>query len=286
MGWASFLSNLYEGKLREHSDGRRWKYRAAKGVWKLERNVAVTVGNTGETGSTGSQGVIGNTGAQGTTGNTGAVGATGSTGAVGPAWQGGTVPNNTTFAGELYANQWIRSNTAAKGHYWTTTGWHIFAKDADDMCFRGGSGSCGLELTVADTTPRGYVYANTSNQVGFLTNGRSWSFRVDASKNSYTWGNMTAYSDERHKKDISTIENGLDKVNKLRGVDFTRIETEAKGQGVIAQEVQKVLPSVVLEDDLGYLSVAYGNMVGVLIEAVKELSAKVDTLEKELNKEE
>ena len=90
-------------------------------------------------------------------------------------------------------------------------------------------------------------------------------------------GNVTAYSDERLKSDIVTIPNALEKVKALRGVNFTK---DGKAStGVIAQEVQKVIPEVVQEND-DYLSVAYGNLVGVLIEAVKELSAEVEALKK------
>jgi hypothetical protein len=90
-------------------------------------------------------------------------------------------------------------------------------------------------------------------------------------------GNVTAYSDERLKSDIVTIPDALETVCKLRGVNFTK-DGEAS-TGVIAQEVQKVIPEVVLQGD-EYLSVAYGNLVGVLIEAVKELKAEVETLKK------
>jgi hypothetical protein len=66
-------------------------------------------------------------------------------------------------------------------------------------------------------------------------------------------------------------------VEKMRGVRYERIEDGKAGVGVIAQEMQEVVPEVVLEGD--NLSVAYGNLVGVLIEAVKELSARVKELE-------
>lgn len=91
-------------------------------------------------------------------------------------------------------------------------------------------------------------------------------------------GNVTAYSDERLKDNIQTIENALDKVAQLRGVSFTKGgEAEI---GVIAQEVREVIPEVVKEDsgEEKYLHVAYGNIVGVLIEAIKELKAEVDSL--------
>ena len=91
--------------------------------------------------------------------------------------------------------------------------------------------------------------------------------------------NITAYSDERLKKDVSTIENALDKTKQLRGVEFTRIADDSRSIGVIAQELEKILPELVATDDEGMKSVNYGQITGLLIEAVKELSAKVEALE-------
>ena len=90
-------------------------------------------------------------------------------------------------------------------------------------------------------------------------------------------GNITAFSDERLKTEIKTIEDALNKVKQMRGVNF--IKDEKYNTGVIAQEIQKIMPEVV-DDSHEYLSVAYGNLVGVLIEAIKELADKVDRLEK------
>ena len=91
--------------------------------------------------------------------------------------------------------------------------------------------------------------------------------------------NVTAYSDERLKDNIETIENGLDKVEQLRGVTYTRDEKESIG--VIAQEVEKILPEIVLtaDDEMGTKSVDYSRLTAVLIEAVTELSARVKELE-------
>ena len=83
---------------------------------------------------------------------------------------------------------------------------------------------------------------------------------------------VTATSDERLKSDIKTIDNALDKVMNMRGVTYT-MQAE-KGTGVIAQEVEKILPEVVVDNE--YKSVAYGNMVGVLIEAIKELKTELN----------
>ena len=91
-------------------------------------------------------------------------------------------------------------------------------------------------------------------------------------------GNVTAYSDARLKEDVRVIPDALNKVVQLRGVTFKRKDTGEHQVGVIAQEVQKVLPEAVIQSE-EYLSVAYGNLVGLLIEAIKELDAKIKVLE-------
>ena len=98
----------------------------------------------------------------------------------------------------------------------------------------------------------------------------------------YASHDIAAYSDARVKDEIETIPNALDKVNKLRGVTFVRTDegsTDKRMMGVIAQEVKDILPEVVNERESdGHYSVSYGNMVGVLIEAIKELKAEVEEL--------
>lgn len=94
--------------------------------------------------------------------------------------------------------------------------------------------------------------------------------------------NITAYSDRRVKSNIEIIPDALDKVCKLNGYTFDRTDMEcARQTGVIAQEVQEVLPEAVVEaggDEDGHLAVAYGNMVGLLIEAIKEQQKQIDEL--------
>lgn len=100
-------------------------------------------------------------------------------------------------------------------------------------------------------------------------------------------GDVTAFSDARLKKNVTTIDNALSKVLTLRGVTFDHVE-QGRGTGLIAQEVQEVLPEAVhvTPGDEGYLTVAYGNTVGLLVEAIKELTAKVQVLEERLQRHE
>ena len=110
---------------------------------------------------------------------------------------------------------------------------------------------------------------------------------MDMSGNLTMAGNVTAYSDVRLKENIEVITDALDKVNQIRGVTFTRNDHEDKERrhaGVIAQEVELVLPEVVSTDNEGIKNVAYGNMVGLLIEAIKEQQKQIDELKIEISK--
>ena len=91
---------------------------------------------------------------------------------------------------------------------------------------------------------------------------------------------VTAFSDARLKENVSTIENALDKVDNLRGVNYTHKETGKEKIGVIAQEVEEILPQIVLtaNDEMQTKSVDYGKLCAVLIEAVKELKKEVEEL--------
>ncbi len=100
-----------------------------------------------------------------------------------------------------------------------------------------------------------------------------------------------ASSDERLKENKVILVNSLDKVNRLNGYEFDWIpmlgihENEGRDIGVIAQEVEKVLPEIVTTRDNGYKAVKYEKIVPVLIEAIKELSREIKELKKQIDKE-
>jgi hypothetical protein len=114
------------------------------------------------------------------------------------------------------------------------------------------------------------VYKNASNVATGSAN------LVFDGTNLTCLGNITAYSDSRLKNNIETITNGLDKVLAMRGVSFDM--NGIPNIGVVAQEIQQILPELVLENTNGMLSVSYGNIVAVLIEAVKELNKEIQEL--------
>ncbi len=102
---------------------------------------------------------------------------------------------------------------------------------------------------------------------------------------------ITAYysSDERLKENITTIEDALDKVNAIRGVEFDWKADHIKSRGgedgyfvrkhdvgILAQDVKKVCPEVVAEKEDGTLGVKYEKLIGLLVQAINELSAKVN----------
>ena len=108
--------------------------------------------------------------------------------------------------------------------------------------------------------------------VGNLNN-----FRWDGSGNFTATGNVNALSDIRLKTDLTKIEGALEKVCAINGYTYTRKDTGERQTGVVAQELQKVLPEAVV-DNGEHLAVAYGNIAGLLIEAIKELKSEVDQL--------
>jgi hypothetical protein len=92
--------------------------------------------------------------------------------------------------------------------------------------------------------------------------------------------NFNSTSDLRIKENVITVDNALAKVLKLRGVYYNRLGEESQEVGFIAQEIENIIPEVVREDESGMKTVAYGNVVGVLVEAIKELKDEIEELKK------
>jgi hypothetical protein len=201
---------------------------------------------------------------------------------------------NTASTPDLTAGSWkvggtaITSNAAELNHTDGVTS--NIQTQLDDKAALAGSTSqvfhCN-SLTV-DGGAASYIYMNDSNhgnriihcndnRIGFLTQAGGWGTYSDDNGNWVASGDVTAFSDARLKDNVQTINGALDKVLSMRGVTFDK--GGQRGTGVIAQEMQEVMPEVVMQND-EYLSVAYGNLVGVLIEAVKELRAEVEEIKR------
>jgi hypothetical protein len=120
------------------------------------------------------------------------------------------------------------------------------------------------------------IYFSSADTLNVTTGGTLAA--TFASNGAFTAvGDVTAFSDARLKKDIQPIANALDKLESLTGYTFERLDTGERQTGVIAQEVQLVLPEAVNTEG-EYLSVAYGNMIGLLIEAIKEQQVQIRQL--------
>ena len=192
--------------------------------------------------------------------------------------------------GYLLLDNWIRTGSGS-GLYTTggayvypdtTYGWHMRNGAAAANSSVRGQGSGGAQTF--------WIYGETDYDQGFLTSTGGWSWKGDNSGNWTATANVTAYSDIRLKEEVVTIPNALEKVTKLRGVEYTRKSTKVREIGVIAQEVKEVVPELVSiiderteanKEGLEDLHVMkYQNTVGLLIEAIKELKTEIDELKR------
>lgn len=102
----------------------------------------------------------------------------------------------------------------------------------------------------------------------------------DIVANTVTATTFDTTSDRRLKENIEDVTDGIEKVSQLQGVYYNLKGTDDRNLGLIAQDVEKIIPEVVKTDTAGYKSVSYGNVVAVLIEAIKDLQQQIDELKK------
>lgn len=171
----------------------------------------------------------------------------------------------------------------AKGRITSASTTAVTATDSTKLPLAGGtmtgnlsiiSGS--LERTITLGSSGAYLYGNATTYGIFKSGGGSLSFNVTSGDLTAS-GNVTAYSDIRLKTDLEVISDAISKVKKLTGYTYTRIDTGSRQTGLVAQDVKKVLPEAV-EYNGSHLSLAYGNLVGLLVEAIKEQQAQIDKL--------
>jgi hypothetical protein len=133
-----------------------------------------------------------------------------------------------------------------------------------------------------------YISWTNNVQTDFYINNLN-KFRMEADGDFHADGDVVAYSttisDERLKTGISTVSNALEKVSQLNGVEFTRKNNGQRSAGVIAQQVEKVLPQAIREkklplqtgdEDTIYKTVEYDALHSLYIEAIKELKDMVE----------
>jgi hypothetical protein len=125
-----------------------------------------------------------------------------------------------------------------------------------------------------------YLVLNSTNGGNVGINERTPTEKLHVDGNILASGNITAYSDKRIKSDITKIENSLDKIEKLNGYTYT--VKDERYTGLIAQEVLPVLPEAVTGSEETQYGLAYGNMMGLVVEAIKELREEIKSIKSRL----
>jgi len=187
-----------------------------------------------------------------------------------------TVSTNLFVAGNTTVRGLIANGSLGTANYvlktnGTTTFWGAVSS--------GGGGGATLSDETASATTHYPAMSTTSTG--------SWTSAIVSTTKLYftpSTGQLNAtifnsLSDKRVKKNIKTFDDALNTVNSMRGVKFNWKETDTPSIGLIAQEVEKLLPELVHTSDNGEKSINYGGVVGVLIEAIKELTSRVKKLE-------
>lgn len=128
-----------------------------------------------------------------------------------------------------------------------------------------------------------HLYTDLNSGIGnwYVRDGTTTRFTFDDAGHFTATGNVTAYSDIRLKENIQPITNALDKVGRLSGNTYTRNDlkdTERRYAGVIAQEIEAVLPEAVSDLEDGTKAVDYNATIALLLESIKELKSEVDGL--------
>jgi hypothetical protein len=267
-----------------------------------------TAGSSGTSGTSGSSGRSGSAGTSGTSGTAGTSGSSGTSGTSGTSGSSGTSGQDGAAGTAGTAGSSGSSGTSGQNGAAGTAG--TSGQDGAPGT-AGSSGSSGQSGSPGSSGTSGVGGANgTSTQVAFFTGstelgsdpGLYWDnsnkrlgigagtnpaypLEVDGNASGisiYASHDVAAYSDISVKDEIEEIANAVEKIKQIRGVTFVRNDSESKERraGVIAQEVEKVLPEVITKKEDGTLMVAYGNLASLLIQAIKEQQVEIDNLKK------
>ena len=202
---------------------------------------------------------------------------------------------NGNFTGIITANSFVGDGSNLSniitGVGLATEGGYV-GSGATTLDFRGpGAGAVTIDIAsgIGTVNVEGGTDVNdigNANQVLFKDNNNVATTSANLQFNGTNLtcaGTVTANSDERLKKNVETITDALHKVTGLRGVEYDHKNTGDHCLGLIAQEVESILPDVVYEDATGVKSVAYQNIVALLIEAVKDQQRQIDELKRKLD---
>lgn len=200
--------------------------------------------------------------------------------------------NAGDFTNGVYTPGLIRADAGLETY--GTLNMHAAAIISDAGVIRDGNG--GWVRTYGSTgwfngTYGGGFYMTDSTWVRAYNSKSIWTPATVQADTSVRTATLFLTSDERFKKDITPIEGALDQVTKLQGVNYhwdtskdrvKNMDANKINHGLIAQDVEKVYPELVSTDEGGMKSVEYTGLIAPLIEAVKELKARNEALEKRL----
>ena len=143
----------------------------------------------------------------------------------------------------------------------------------------------GFSVTDDTSTNSTYypVFVDVTTGDPTQTSVSSTKLNFNPSTGNFSATQFTSLSDATKKTNIRTIENSIELTKQLEGVRFDWIDNHKPSLGLIAQEVEKVFPELVETSNDGTKSVSYGNIVGILIEAIKEQQVRIEELERKIN---
>ena len=246
-------------------------------------------GAQGATGGSGPQGAQGANGPQGNPGNQGAQGADGPQGDVGAQGAIGTGAQGAQGNPGSGGAQGAAGGSGAQG----TAGSILINNDVANLIPKlGGNGAITGSNTLKETFNSGSILESIGDvlisgslNVGFSALQNRTKGRISAANDVVAF----ATSDINYKENVIEIPNALDKIDKIRGVEFDWISltdeekvdhhsNEGHDVGVIAQEIEKVLPEIVTERENGSKAVRYEKIVALLIQAIKEQQIQINQL--------
>jgi hypothetical protein len=140
------------------------------------------------------------------------------------------------------------------------------------------SGNTKMVYTSTEANPALYVDGTT-----VFTSNVYARQNVEIDHDIIIHGNTIQDSDIRIKYDLRPIESALDKIEKLTGYTYQKLHQPTRQTGLVAQEVQQVLPEAVYEQEDGILGLAYGNLMGLMVEGIKELRQELREIKSKIN---
>jgi hypothetical protein len=236
---------------------------------------AGTNGATGVTGASGTIGVDGATGSAGTNGATGVTGASGVTGVDGASGVTGASGVSVTGATGVNGASGVTGVNGATG----VTG-ASGVQGASGVGTAGATGSAGAASVTDDTSTNASYYptlSNVSTGAPAATYVSSTKLYFNPSTGTINATIFNSLSDIQFKENVSTVSNAVDIIKQLNGVSFTWKDNGNKSYGVIAQEIETILPELINHSE-GKKSVNYNGIMAFLIQAIKEQQEQINEL--------